>query len=295
MTDILSNIINDKVNVELYNFNAEHVIKTALSLDSVDLGVLPQAHTSFIKHRQRNQQTSDLLERLRKSLRPTCHNEWLSNRGINPVEAKLVDHSLLSKQDLMDLYIYPDDYILDEFGEKPVEGPAFLDFRNGKIAGVIVRNLSKDKEYAAAAKFTCSNFGWFLYGFDLYDAESEVFIVEGVFDALAMRKSGFNAIALGAAYPSAFQIGCLQSKFNNLKLCLDNDFWGRNAAYIVSKATKWPIFLTNYKDPAVHPGKIKLYNINHDDLKLRIDNDMVIYNRQVIDGTKMQRPLPYNN
>ncbi|MDB4490007.1 toprim domain-containing protein [bacterium] len=295
MADILSNIINDKVNVELYNFNAEHVIKTALSLDSVDLGVLPQAHTPFIKHRQRNQQTSDLLERLRKSLRPTCHNEWLNNRGINPVEAKLVDHSLLSKQDLLDLYIYPDDYILDEFGEKPVEGPAFLDIRNGKIAGVLVRNLSKDKDYAAATKFTCSNFGWFLYGFDLYDAESEVFIVEGVFDALAMRKSGFNAIALGAAYPSAFQIGCLQSKFNNLKLCLDNDFWGRNAAYIVSKVTKWPIFLTNYKDPAEHPGKIELYNIDLNDLKRRIDNDMVIYNRQIIDGTKMQRPLPYNH
>jgi hypothetical protein len=192
---------------------------------------------------------------------------------------------------MLDLRIYPDDVILDNFNSDPIVGPTFLDVRNGQLVGACIRNITKDLDYAAAEKYTISNYGWFLEGFDLYDPGDEVFVVEGVFDALSMRRSGYPAIAVASSYPTAFQIACLQEKFKNLKLCFDNDFWGHVGAHVISEVISIDTYFPRLKDPGSYGmGKVEIEHWSPNKLYNIVKREIKEYNI----SERRSRPLPYN-
>lgn len=291
---ILSNIINEDVPIELYEFESNRVALLAMALDatSEDLNIKTETDQYRCKHRHRNPQTTELLSRLQKSLIPSRHRDWLCDRNItNLTEVYSIDHNKLSYQDMLDLRIYPDDVILDNFNPDPMEGPTFLDIRNGQLVGACIRNVTKDLDYAAAEKYTISNFGWFLHGFDLYDPNDEVFVVEGVFDSAAMRNSGYPAIATASSYPTALQIACLQEKFKNLRLCFDNDFWGHTGAYVISEVTGLETYFPKLKDPGSYGmGKVEIERWSPNKLHNVVRREVEEYNI----SERRPRPLPYN-
>jgi hypothetical protein len=284
---IVSNILNHNICKDHYTFDIDNIIRLSYLLDLYRFDI-NYNKVAFYITRQRNTQTKELLTRLENALINCEYYEWLSKRGIYD-NMLSIDYNILSYQDKLDLYLYPEDYILDVFGDIIINGPAFVDYRNGELAGVCVRNITTDLALASTVKYTISNYGWFLYGYDLYSENDEIFIVEGVFDAIAMRKNGYNAIAIASVMPSAFQLGCLQYKFKNLNLCLDNDFWGRINSYIVSKATGIQSYLTLKKDPGEYINDtitLNKFDYTYDDL---ID--------QIKEYEQLElkiRPLPYN-
>jgi hypothetical protein len=247
---VLSNTLCDTVDLLLYDFDYKLCLDIACRADAIDFGV-DSPNEYFVRRFRRNDQTQSLLDKLARSLR-SCNSDdglWLAKRGIKDVTGIFsLDYDLFSFQDLLDLYIYPSDNIINEYGVKPVEGPCFCDYRNGNLVGICVRNTSTDLVWAAAAKFSISNYGLFLFGYDDYSPDDEIYVVEGVFDALVMRRFGYNAIGLASAFPSAFQLACLVRKFKNLRICLDNDLHGWCGSYMVNQILGWPIFMTEFKD-----------------------------------------------
>jgi hypothetical protein len=274
-----------------YDFDIKVVLKTFGLMSKVNLNIKEEAIRTEHKVLVRNKQTQPLLRKLDSALIPCTHREWLNKRGIEVERAYSLDYEILNLQDMLDLYIIPGDHIVDRFGIKPIEGPVFDDRRNGKLFGVCIRNIATDLNYASAEKFTISNFGWYLNGYDLSGPNDEVYIVEGVFDAIAMRKSGFNAIAIASACPTPFQLACIMYKFNNIKLCLDNDLFGAIGAFMTHEATGFPIYQTELKDPgSYHDSNVKLVEIQADELKYRLDHEIAEYNM----SDRKPRPMSYN-
>ena len=150
----------------------------------------------------------------------------------------------------------------------------FPDYRNGKLAGICIRNLSTEKEYVSDVKYAFSNFGWYIYGYDNYNPEDQVYITEGVFDAIALRAYGHNAIAIGCSNPSPMQLSMLLHKFKNLKICFDNDLAGYVGSLKCSIMLNIPIYTTiGYKDIAQcweAEAELELAELSTKDLKILI-------------------------
>ena len=228
------------------------------------------------KVRTRSNQTRESLDRIQSALIPCQHTEWLQHiRKINNTSnIHSIDFTKLKITDLYDYYICPEDIYLDRHGERPVIGPVFPDYRNGKLAGICIRNLSTEKDYVSDVKYAFSNFGWYIYGYDNYNPEDQVYITEGVFDAIALRAYGHNAIAIGCSNPSPMQLAMLLYKFKNLKICFDNDLAGYIGSFKSSLMLNIPIHTTiGYKDIAQcweTEAKLELAELSIKDLKTLI-------------------------
>jgi len=284
---MISNTINEDVEFSDYKFDVQIVKDIADKFASYDLGIKPESKEILVTERKRRKQTRRLLDKLNHALVECQYKDWLEKRGIIGDYAYSLNYNVLNLQDMLDLYVIPQDHILDEFGFKPIEGPVFADWRDGRLAGICIRNIDKDLDYAAAEKYTTSNYGWYLNGYDKYSPDDEIFIVEGVFDAINMRQQGFNAIAIGGAVPSPFQLGCLFYKFNNLSTCLDNDFWGHVGSYLVTETTGLKAFRTLKKDPGCYmDSPIEIIEASFDELPQMIQKYNKLSNRT--------RNLPYN-
>lgn len=292
----LSNQFNAGVNLKHYKFTPAEAAAYAAIMISDPLGKqISQPQRTIQSTTLRNKQAPELLQRIEAALQPAKqeHIEWLAKRGIiTPANSV----GKLDAQDLLDSFIIPFDHIIAAHGYVPVDGPVFQDRRDGELAGICIRNVSDDLDFVADAKFTFSNYGWFLFGYDDYNHNDEVVICEGVFDALALRKTGYNAIALGSAYPTAFQLAMLRYKFRKLQVCFDNDFWGWYGAYISSKCLNCPILLPTSKDPAEQVFEHGLTHFRQtfsSDLFTKLVNEIPVYNSVAVSG-KLIRLLPYN-
>jgi len=295
---ILSNLLNDRVCPHHYQYDARLVPLLDFQLEQLDL---PELQTPIremvVTERPRRPQTPELLQRLQRALTPCRHQDWLARRGMSAEDIYALDHRRLGRQDLLDLHILPDDHILELHGERPVDGPVFLDWRHGELAGVCVRNASTDRDFARDAKYTFSNYGWFLEGYDLYEHHDRVILTEGVFDALALRQHGYNAIALGTCSPTSQQLACLTAKFKTLAVCFDNDLHGHYGAYAVSRLLRVQALLTDQKDAAccVERGlPLRLRPVSREELRQMLLGEIAEYNQMIIEGGVPQRPLPYN-
>jgi len=289
----ISNVINEEVPFELYDFNQVYALRLAESLDKIEIGIDHKIDSIECPYYTRNPQTTHLLKRLESALIPYSNTAWLKRRGI-VCEAFSLDYNILSVQDLLDLYVIPSDHIIKEHGFRPIDGPVFPDWRNGELVGICVRNITCDIGYASSAKFTISNYGWYLYGYDEYTRDDEVYLVEGVFDAIVMRQNGYKAIAGATAYPTAIQLACLQHKYRNLRLCLDNDFWGKVGAYIIGSVTNIPIYMTELKDAGCYVNsKVVLNECTTNKLWRELQHEIPEYNR-LLKENKLVRRLPYN-
>lgn len=248
----ISNEINEKVYYEPYKIDISTFCKLqdaklVLNLDRQEDPVVVRA-----KVRSRGKQSLESLRRLESALIPCEFTEWLNYRRIfDHSKIFSLDFSKLLVTDLYDFYICPDDVYLDRYGDRPVIGPVFADYRDGVLAGICIRNLSDEVDYVSDVKYSFSNFGWFIWGYDDYDSGDEVIVVEGVFDALAMRSFGFNAVAVGCSAPTPMQYAMLLYKFKNLRFCFDNDLAGCLGAYRTRLVLDVPMcVVVGFKDVA---------------------------------------------
>lgn len=293
--DTLSNVLNVDIWPDHYRFDPAKAIGISTIMDSLDLPKMEVPITEImVKYRRRNQQTPALLGRLYHSLGECRHKPWLEKRRVSSDNIFSIDYGMLNRQDQLDLQLMPSDYILDRFGEEPVDGPTFLDMREGRLAGVCVRNVSTNLEYAAAAKYTFSNCGWFLFGYDDYRPTDKITLVEGVFDALALRAAGAKAIALGSARPTVFQLACLLNKYSKFATCFDNDMWGRIGAYITAKTVHAEVYTPRLKDVACYHEtgqRIQVDKVPLSELREHVSQEIIEFNRT---GLRQKRDLPYN-
>lgn len=257
--------------------------------------------TRLVTVRKRNHQSKKLLTNLFVATIPTglCpeHYLWLKNvRHLTDKEIReyfcTIKYDWLEEQEMLDLNIIPDDHIIDIHGVKPIDGPAAYDWRNGDLAGMCIRNISSDLTFASDAKYTFTNYPWFIWGFDDYESTDTITITEGIFDAIALRRLGYKAIALGSAAPTPWQLACLVQKFQKFNVCFDNDLWGYAGAYIIGQCLQCPMLIVeNTKDP----GQI----LESDGYQVRpIDcagiHDLIDQSILTLQPTKPIRPLPYN-
>lgn len=248
---VVSNILYSFPDADLYDLDPFDVIRFSCQLSKIDAfaSVEPVCYTGST-FTYRGPQSAGLLQSF-KSLPPVSrHLGWLEGRGVQSVTGIYDDDFELSLQEALDLHIIPADHIIERHGFRPVSGPVFLDTRGGRVAGICVRNVANDKLFAADAKFTFSNFGFFLWGYDDYNSEDEVTICEGVFDAIALRSAGYKAIAIGGATPTVFQLACLKWKFGKFLHCFDDDLYGWCGALAAATCLGGTVLMCSGKDPA---------------------------------------------
>ena len=200
-----------------YQLDPKYAVRTCLQLDNIKLFAdMKSSSRSVLVTHERSPASSDLLKKVFGLLKPIVSCDWLVKRGISNFNGIYsLDYECFSRQELLDLNIIPGDHIIEKFGEKPVEGLIFPDFRDGELFGICVRNCSTDLPFVAAAKYTFSNFDHFLYGLDDHET---VAICEGVFDKLALDSIGVLSVALGSAYPSFWQLACIENCSKNVEI-----------------------------------------------------------------------------
>lgn len=286
---MISNSINYNVPYELYDLDIKQAAKFAVVIDNAKSDL--EFRSEYVEYPvyKRRPQTIQLLRKLETALVPCSYDEWLHKRGIITSQAYSIDYSKVTMLDMLDLYVIPDDHIIINHGFKTIDGPVFTDRRNGQLAGICVRNTTSNIGFASDEKYTTSNFGWFLYGYDDYEYDDEIYIVEGVFDRLKMIENGYNAIALANASPTALQIACLTKKYNNLKSCLDNDIYGMIGSRILHRVLGIPLYTTKLKDPGCyHNEPIELVELDIG----YIENFIRTNKHTLLDV--IERHLPYN-
>lgn len=300
--NVLSNHRQLPLQYPKYQLNGEFAAKAALFLQNITLfhEIKTSSQLCEITH-QRQLPSDDLLEKVNRLLEPLQESEWLKRRGITTFQnVYTLDYNEFSQDELLSLNLIPADHVIQKFGLRPVEGLIFPDFRNGQLFGIGVRNLSNDLEFAAAAKYTFSNFNHYLYGLD--QVEDSVAICEGVFDQLALSSIGAPAVALGSAHPSFWQLACIEWKTRNVEIYMDNDFYGWCGAYAIARIFQRPhVWLPTKKDPAEEIFESEEPSFNQTkttDLEEMIRSEIPIHNERIaeldVNNLHHFRNLKYN-
>lgn len=114
----------------------------------------------------------------------------------------------------------------------------------GKITGFSGRSLMKQSNIKYLNSRETPLFKKYenLYNINNCLTSKTVFLVEGYMDAIAFSKLGLNAIALMGINLSQYQIKLLVNNFNDIRLFLDNDLAGIEAAKKISQT------LSNYRN-----------------------------------------------
>lgn len=100
-----------------------------------------------------------------------------------------------------------------------IEGISIPCYFEGNFYGFATRILNEK-----AVKYTFSVPHRLCFGVDL-TKKDEVYIVEGVFDSIAMHYLGYNALGMGDSQPNYFKM-LIASRFKKVNLLFDNDYAG---------------------------------------------------------------------
>lgn len=100
-----------------------------------------------------------------------------------------------------------------------VEGVSVAHWHGDLFCGFATRVLDQP-----AIKYAFSVPNRLCFGVDL-EATEHVVVVEGLFDALAMKRLGHNVLGMGDSQPNYFKM-MVASKFNRIALLLDDDLAG---------------------------------------------------------------------
>lgn len=286
--------------------NPIDVIAFSCILNKIEIFDKIEENSIQIKSKyHRNPQTPELLNQISKALTPLTEPQakWLQKRSIHDHSNIYgIDLELLTHQDLLDLFIIPLDHVIEHHGLKAVEGLVFPDIRDGVLHGICIRNLSGDLPFVAAAKYTFSNFNYYLYNYDSIDKDDTIAICEGVFDVKALESIHKKVVSLGAAYPTSWQLACIKHKTSNVEVYMDNDFQGWCGAYAIAKCfNKAYVFLPEHKDPAeeiLESKNNKFNKVSLEKLESKILLEIPLYNERMrdlkYDELHFHRNLKYN-
>lgn len=143
--------------------------------------------------------------------------EYLELRGLSRDEVKLYGicsteklTSILPPAVVEELSLYLPD-------GSPIIGVSLPVFHLGEFFGFVTRVLNR-----AAVKYTISVPHRLCYGLKGAD---EVYVVEGVFDAIAVMRFGLNPLGLGDSQPNYYKM-LMASGFSKVNLAFDNDYAG---------------------------------------------------------------------
>ncbi len=220
--------------------------------------------------------------------------EYLINRGIG--EQTILEHKLLGLSSIIDLEhlkmigatSHP---VLKQFLDDGIENGGIIIplFENDKLVNCAIRKLNIGKDNLTE-KFDPSRTKTLKYslacpdipvwGLDNINEGEEIWITEGIFDMMALRKLGRKSVSCSSAMWSAIQLyRILEKKPSSIVIVSDND----NVGLRVSKTLK--DFFKDYrintkvviskigKDPAEHyfqKGKGL-----EDFIEIEITNDMI--------------------
>lgn len=178
-----------------------------------------------------------------------CQWAWEASRGILKPDAKehlirrgvtekeIEKYGMCSTSMLTDMlnFITRDNMSLripDKFKEwissNDITGITIPSFFDGLFCGFATRVLNEP-----AIKYAISIPHRICFGVDL--SKDEVYIVEGVFDSIAMHRIGYNALGMADSQPNFFKMS-VAARFKRVNLLLDNDYagWvGAIKAYII--------------------------------------------------------------
>jgi DNA primase len=154
---------------------------------------------------------------------------------------------IVGEEKLRALDLVYDKYVSDADCMVPVKQSIFskhnliMPYRDvyGNIVALVGRTLLSKEEQKEKniSKYKNSQFHKSLHMFGLYNGKRSivsnnyVILVEGQFDCISCHVHGFhNVVALGGVSFSKYQFALLSRYTNNIKLLLDNDSAGLNAA-----------------------------------------------------------------
>src|SRR3990167_3348276 len=128
---------------------------------------------------------------------------------------------------------------------------------------ITVSYIARSVDKSEPKELSGPNRSWFLYNIDEVKADEPVVIVEGIFDAEAVKRAGFNAVAIMGSNISDTQVGkLLAKKPSPIFLMLDGDRAGAAGAQkmwrkLVKRAhtTVVLISLPDEKDPDEIPAE----------------------------------------
>lgn len=164
--------------------------------------------------------------------------------------AKLCE--LLDESDIINLSLEISEKFKSIIKNRSISGLSFPYWYNGKFMGFCTRIVDND-----LCKYSISIPHRFCWG--LESGGDEVYIVEGIFDAIAIRRLGYNVMAMADSQPNFYKLR-IANDFNHVFIMLDGDYSGLlgavKAYYLLTKMfDRDPrsisiLWLENHKDPS---------------------------------------------
>ena len=220
--------------------------------------------------------------------------EYLINRGIG--EQTILEYKLLGLSSIIDLEhlkiigatVHP---VLKQFLDDGIENGGIIIplFEKGKLVNCAIRklNISKDglvdkfnttKTKTLKYSLACPDIP--VWGLDNIDKGEEIWITEGIFDMIALRRLGKKSVSCSSAMWSAIQLYKILDKTpSNIIIVSDNDNVGFRVSAILRDFFEYYKINTKVviskigKDPAEHyfqKGKGL-----EDFIDIEITNDMI--------------------
>lgn len=151
--------------------------------------------------------------------------EFAQSRGISKHD--VIQHKICSTEKLCELLNEKEIELLclevsEKFSgiikDRKIHGLSFPYWHEGRFCGFCTRVL--DKKLCKYAISIPNRFCWGLeYGGDT------VYVVEGIFDAIAVKRLGYNAMAMADPQPNYYKM-MIANKFKHIYLLLDGDYSG---------------------------------------------------------------------
>lgn len=153
---------------------------------------------------------------------------YLESRGISPeIAAKYKMCSTtaltanLTTDEIENLSLILPTKFAKTVKSRTIEGISIPCYFDSKFYGYATRIIGENAEHAKYA-FTCPN--RLCFGTD-FSKREEIFIVEGVFDAIALLERGMNPLGMGDSQPNYYKMW-IASHFQKINLLFDGDYAG---------------------------------------------------------------------
>lgn len=163
---------------------------------------------------------------------------YLESRGISPEMAakyKMCSTSTLAANlttdEIENLSLILPTKFAKTVKSRQIEGVSIPYYFDGRFYGYATRIINENAEHAKYT-FTCPN--RLCFGTDLAKT-GEVFVVEGVFDAIALLEREMNPLGMGDSQPNYYKMW-IASHFQKINLLFDGDYagcLGATKAYII--------------------------------------------------------------